>query len=134
MLRGSLVLRRHASYLGLPTYIGRIKKAVFSTIQDQVWKKIKGWKEKFLSKAGKEILLKAVVQAIPTYITQCFEIPKTVYEHIKGLCRRFWWSHDSENRGIAWVGWAQLCNSKKNGGLGFHNFCCFNRALLAKQC
>ena len=81
MLRGSLgfkAVETHTSYLGLPTYIGRNQKAVFSTIQDWVWKKIKGRKEKFLSKAGKEILLKTVMQAIPTYAMQCFKIPKSV--------------------------------------------------------
>jgi hypothetical protein len=41
---------------------------VFASVQDRIWKKIKGWKEKCLSKAGKETLIKAVAQAIPSYI------------------------------------------------------------------
>ncbi|XP_021861830.1 uncharacterized protein [Spinacia oleracea] len=38
----------HDRYLGLPTYMGRSKKIVFQMIEDRVWKKIKGWKERFL--------------------------------------------------------------------------------------
>jgi hypothetical protein len=38
-----------------------------NSIKERVGKKLANWKFKFLSKAGKEILLKAVVQAIPTY-------------------------------------------------------------------
>jgi hypothetical protein len=40
---------------------GRSKKAIFSLVTDRVWKKLKGWKEKSLSQAGKEVLIKAVV-------------------------------------------------------------------------
>ena len=49
---------RHVKYLGLPTVIGRSKKDIFSCLKDRVWKKIQGWKEKFLSTAGKEVLIK----------------------------------------------------------------------------
>lgn len=50
---------KNEKYLGLPVHIGRS--------EDMVWKRIQGWKEKFLSWAGKEILIKAVSQAIPTF-------------------------------------------------------------------
>jgi len=55
---------------------------VFQGVQDRVWKKLKGWKEKLLSRAGKEILLKAVIQAIPTYAMQCFELPKKTFVRV----------------------------------------------------
>ena len=52
---------RHAKYLGLPTIIRRSKKSIFSCLKERIWKKLQGWKEKFLSKTGKEVLLKVVV-------------------------------------------------------------------------
>lgn len=58
-------------YLGLPIYIGRSKAKAFQYLKDRIWKRIQGWKEKMLSKAGKEILVKAVAQAIPTYAMRC---------------------------------------------------------------
>lgn len=61
------VVEDHENYLGLPTFVGRPKKVVFQVIQDRMWKKVKGWKERFLSRAGREVLLKYVAQAIPKY-------------------------------------------------------------------
>ena len=48
------------SYLGLPTLIGRAKYSTFSFLKDRIWKKLQGWKGMLLSRAGKEILIKAV--------------------------------------------------------------------------
>lgn len=59
---------RHEKYLALPTIIGNKKKVVFSGIKERIWKKLQGRKEKLLSKLGKEVLLKAVIQFIPTYM------------------------------------------------------------------
>ena len=46
--------------------LGRNKKASFNYIKERMWKKIQGWKEKLLSQAYKEVLIKAVIQAIST--------------------------------------------------------------------
>ena len=62
----------HTRYLGLPIIFGRSKKEVISFVQERVWKKIKGLKEKCLSRAGKETLIKAVAEAVPNYIMSCY--------------------------------------------------------------
>jgi len=54
-------------YLGLPVHVGRSRSFVFAYLKDRIWKRIQGWKEKLLSRAGKEVLIKAVAQAIPTF-------------------------------------------------------------------
>ena len=67
------------SYLGLPTLVGRTKYHTFSYLIDRIWKKLQGWKGKMLSKAGKEVLIKAVAQSIPTYTMSVFQIPLKIY-------------------------------------------------------
>jgi hypothetical protein len=62
-------------YLGIPALIGKSKTRAFQNIQGRVWDGLQGWKEKFLSQAGKEVLLKAVIQAIPTYTMSIFQLP-----------------------------------------------------------
>ena len=66
-------MERFEAYLGLPTLVGRSKHHTFSFLKDRVWKKLQGWKGKILSRAGKEILIKAVAQSIPTYIMSVFQ-------------------------------------------------------------
>lgn len=47
-------------YLGLPIHVGCNKSQVFGFLKDCVWQRIQGWKEKFLSNAGKEVMIKAM--------------------------------------------------------------------------
>ena len=65
-------------YLGLPENVGVDKTDSFRFLIERIVKKISGWKEKLLSAGGKEILLKAVIQAIPTYAMSVFKIPKKI--------------------------------------------------------
>jgi hypothetical protein len=67
-----------SKYLGMPTFVGKSKNLVFNFIQDKIWKKLKGWKKRNLSFAGRGTLIKAVAQAIPTYLMSSFLIPKNI--------------------------------------------------------
>ena len=49
-----------------------------------------GWKEKMLSKVGKEVLIKAVAQAIPTYTMSCFKLPDALCDELTSMIRNFW--------------------------------------------
>lgn len=56
------------SYLGLPMLGGKNKKVLFRSIKDKIWVRLHTWRPESFSQAGKEIMLKAVVQAMPTYL------------------------------------------------------------------
>lgn len=79
-------------YLGLPVHVGKSKSQVFAYLKDRVWKRIQGWKEKFLSWAGKEIMIKAVAQAIPTFAMGCFNLTKDLCDQISSMICRYWWN------------------------------------------
>lgn len=59
-------------YLGMPSQIGKNKRIAFSRIKGRVEKLLQWWKEKLFSLGGKEVLIKSVAQAVPTYTISCF--------------------------------------------------------------
>lgn len=82
----------------MPLLFGRSKKESFQAIKDRIWKKLKGWKEKSLSRAGKETLIKSIAQAIPTYLMSVYKFPSGVVDDINTLLARFWWGSDGSER------------------------------------
>uniref|UniRef100_A0A2N9FK76 Reverse transcriptase domain-containing protein n=1 Tax=Fagus sylvatica TaxID=28930 RepID=A0A2N9FK76_FAGSY len=92
-----------------------------------------GWKEKLLSQAGREVLIKAVIQAIPTYAMSCFKFPKGLCSEISSMATRFWWGQRGLERKVHWLGKNHLIRRKSEGGMGFHELSLFNMALLARQ-
>ncbi|XP_048499407.1 putative ribonuclease H protein At1g65750 isoform X2 [Beta vulgaris subsp. vulgaris] len=124
---------RHEKYLGIPSISGRSKKAVFDSLMDRIWKKLQGWKEKLLSRAGKEVLLKSVIQAIPTYLMGVYKLPISVIQKIHSAMARFWWGSSNTQRKIHWKSWESLCTLKCLGGMGFKDLRVFNDALLGRQ-
>lgn len=82
-------MEKHEHYLGLPTMVGRTEKVIFGQIKERIWKKMKGWKANYLSRAGKEVLIKSVIQSIPMYAMSCFKLPTTFCRELEQLMSRF---------------------------------------------
>lgn len=60
-----------SKYLGIHSMIGRKRKEI-SIFCDRVWRKIQHWTSKHFPKDGKEVLIKSVAHAIPSYYISTF--------------------------------------------------------------
>lgn len=101
------VVEKHEKYLGLHLEIlglhlemGRSKREVFSWLRERVWSKTQGFGEKFLS--GGEVLIKSVLQSIPTYVMSCFKLHDYLLHEIESLIAKFWWGDGKKNM-IHWL-------------------------------
>ena len=79
-------------YLGLPTAMGRITSETFEHIVERARSKIQGGSERILACARKEIFLKGVIQAIPTFSMTCFRLTKKLCKSYCSCMGRYWWS------------------------------------------
>jgi hypothetical protein len=121
------------TYLGLPSMIGRKKKHVFEYIKDRVWKRINSWRGRSLSRAGKEVMIKSVLQAIPSYVMSVYLLPDSTIKDIERMMNSFWWGGGANNKGIQWLAWDRMTHPKSQGGMGFRDLHAFNLAMIAKQ-
>ncbi|KAL0308867.1 UNVERIFIED_CONTAM: hypothetical protein Sradi_5829000 [Sesamum radiatum] len=122
---GVMLVPRHEKYLGLPTIVGKARGYLFQGIKDRVWCRVQGWNAKLLSQAGRGVLIKAVLQSIPTNVMSCFRLPDYFLHEIEVMMANFWW-HSKGERCTHWVGWSEMCKPKEEGGLGFRELKAFN--------
>ena len=95
-------IKEYEKYLGLPTVVGKNKNESLIYIKERIWSKLQEWKEKLLSQAGREVLLKAIVQAIPTFAMSCFKLPTSIFHDIEVMIKNFFWGQWGDRRKIHW--------------------------------
>ncbi|KAL4347289.1 hypothetical protein GQ457_17G007720 [Hibiscus cannabinus] len=105
------------TYLGLPLIVGKNKTNALGFLNSRVDKRVLGWTKSLLSYGGREVLIKAVAQALPTYSMMCFLLPDCIIDPLISTMRNFWWSGKEKERGWALVAWERLCRPKAMGGM-----------------
>jgi hypothetical protein len=79
-------------YLGLPTALGRSTIEAFEFMPTRIKNVIGTWSGREASQAGREVLLKSVAQAIPTYSMSCFLLSKTTCKKMRSPIANYWWA------------------------------------------
>jgi hypothetical protein len=92
--------QRIEKYLRLPALVGKSRTREFIGINDRVRRRITDWKSKLLTQAGKEVLLKSIIQAIPTYSMSIFLLLKELCKEINQMMQNFWWGQKDKERKI----------------------------------
>jgi hypothetical protein len=90
-------------YLGLPVPTGRFKRGQVQTIEERYTKRMTDWNEHTLSQVAKEVLIKLVAQALPTYTMSVFKVPFGLCDTLQKHSRSFWWGCERGKRKVQWV-------------------------------
>nr|KYP35262.1 Putative ribonuclease H protein At1g65750 family [Cajanus cajan] len=106
-------------YLGLPVGDHPTRGAMWQVMVDVVQRRLALWEKKYISLAGRVILLKSVLSALPTYFLSFYKAPMGILSRIESIFKSFLWGE-------------RVCRSKEEGGLGLCDLCKFNMALLGK--
>eukprot|EP00253_Pinus_taeda_P026017 PITA_26017 len=123
----------------LPTkYLGNIldftskKMKNWQGVLDKLSNKVANWTFKTLNIAGRIVLAKSVLQAIPIYPLSIMAAPLGICTRIREIIKNFIWRGADQKKKWALASWSQLTERKEKGGLGLRDPEILNRVLGAK--
>eukprot|EP00253_Pinus_taeda_P004365 PITA_04365 len=123
----------------LPTkYLGNVldytsrRMKNWQGVLDKLSNKVANWAFRVLNIAGRIVLAKSVLQAIPIYPISIMAALVGVCAKIREIIRKFIWSGSDQKKKWALVSWSQLTERKEKGGLGLRDPETLNRVLGAK--
>ena len=94
---------------------------------------IASWKVRWLSLAGRILLIKSVLAAIPNYFIVVLKIPSGVLDTIKKLIKGFLWSGNlDDSRKVPLISLQDMSHASKVGGAGIHDLALRNEAFGGK--
>jgi hypothetical protein len=120
-------------YLGIPLTGEPARSISWDNLLLSIANRLNNWTFRPLNIAARLVLLKSVLQALPTYLFTALAVPISVIRAIRSLQRNFLWHGHQDNKKWALVGWDKLCKPKKFGGLGLRDPGKLNQVMGAKM-
>jgi hypothetical protein len=120
-------------YLGFNLNPENYRKEDWGWLIRKVEAHIAVWVNGLLSRGGRLILIKTVLEGIHVYWNSIVEIPKGVLDHIHRLSFCFLWKGQNVLGGTPLVKWNSIVAPKEMGGWGLTNLRLFSRALVGRN-
>ncbi|KAK1261700.1 hypothetical protein QJS04_geneDACA000894 [Acorus gramineus] len=119
-------------YLGVPVIGERSRRARCSFVADHVKQHIQGWKSQQLTMAGRLLLIKSVLNALPIHLLQATTLALSTIHDIEKATRSFLWSGEARGRSVHLINWETVTSPHSLGGLGLKRLQVVKKAVLAK--
>jgi len=117
-------------YLGIPLGITSLTKNDLQPLVDRVANRLSSWKAGLLTKAGRAVLIKSTLSAIPTHTALAINLSPWVIKCIDNCRRIFLWKGSKEAKGgHCLLAWPRVCRPTELGGLGIVDLQKFGYAL-----
>ena len=124
--------KTHEKYLGLPIINGRVTKNLFNSIITKMNLKLNVWYNKYLSLAGRTVLINSTLQTIPYYAMAAFNLPIGVKHGIQKTMKHYFWNTTNSSNRKAKAPWSLISSLKMQGGLGIKDVNTMNKAFQMK--
>jgi hypothetical protein len=105
-------------YLGFHLKPTCYRKVDWMWLIGKLEKRLHAWSLKWLSRAGRLVLVKSVLEAIPVFWMSLAWIPKGILEKIRRICSKFLWEGNHDKSMIPWVKWSTVATPKGLRRLG----------------
>ncbi|GJW27925.1 RNA-directed DNA polymerase, eukaryota, reverse transcriptase zinc-binding domain protein [Tanacetum coccineum] len=99
-------------YLGVPVIAKRLSVKDHGCLLDKIKSKIRNWKNRCLSYAGRLQLIDVVLESIHVYWALVFLLPITTIKEINKLLKWFLWNQGESAKGKAKFAWKDVCRPK----------------------
>eukprot|EP00253_Pinus_taeda_P011770 PITA_11770 len=103
-----------SKYLGAPLTSKPWQKHHWESTLAKLENKCRHWTHRALNFAGRLVLTKAILQAIPHYMLSILPAPQGVLHRIRTIQTSFLWKGNAEKNKWALVAWNKLCKSKSD--------------------
>lgn len=91
------------TYLCVPFVHTRAQSHLYKPLLEKFALKVVSWKKTYLSKVGMPVMIKSILQSVPTQMS-CLKLPQTICNVIEKSIRRFYWRGNQAKNKIHWIG------------------------------
>eukprot|EP00253_Pinus_taeda_P003539 PITA_03539 len=106
-------------YLGLPLAKENVKSQIWTKSIENMRSKLQSWGMHWLNLAGRSILIKSVLSALPIYQFAITLAPASTHKHMELIiCSFLWQGGKQDSKKFSLVKWSKVILPLEKGGLG----------------